>query len=735
MKTKNKKNLPNKTNNITKWAICILLITIYCLTIGYSAFSATNSIENIFASVKPKASARITDLLLTGTTSGAINNSEGYNVSNIYGSVSLPNADSTVTYKVSVTVFLGAEMKIASITGLNEHLDYELTGYNIGDVLCNSNNECNYGATDEFYITIKYKPNGYDSSNTTYNYNMTFNYETVDYVAKIGNIYYPTLQDAIDAVPTSGTETTVVLLKNTSEAINITAGKNVNLDLQTFTLSNNGNANVIINYGTLKITNGEITTNVAQGAINNESGGVLIVTGGSITATGSPRQCIYNNGGTLMISGTAYISSTSNNRPAVHNLASGNTTITGGTIVSTRYYAVQNAATLTIGNKDGTANASSPIFQGGTYGLYSTTNFNFYDGTIKGKTAAVNDKTKINDKEVGYNELDGTEIMDSVTYHTLHLALTARVEFNANGGTVDELERAVEKGTAVGILPIPTRTDYVFDGWFTAASGGTEISNLTVINNDTEFFAHWTEEASMVVAKIGNTEYATLQDAFDAAPNNTQTTIILVRNTREELIVKKNKNIILDLQGFKISNNGEVNVIRNYATLSLSNGTITSDAAFGAVNNENSARLTVNNLTITATGERQAIYNDKGTVTITGNTHLTSSASARATVQNLAGSTLNITGGTIISVNQQAINNAGTFNLGTKDGSISTTVPHLRGKTYGVTSTGTFKFYDGRILGITGAISGGAADVETGSSITNTTDVIDGTTYHSAYLN
>ncbi len=65
------------------------------------------------------------------------------------------------------------------------------------------------------------------------------------------------------------------------------------------------------------------------------------------------------------------------------------------------------------------------------------------------------------------------------------------VTFNANGGSVFPSTRSVEDGSAVGGLPTPTRTGYVFAGWFTAASGGTEISATTKPTANVTYYAHW----------------------------------------------------------------------------------------------------------------------------------------------------------------------------------------------------------------------------------------------------
>ena len=54
------------------------------------------------------------------------------------------------------------------------------------------------------------------------------------------------------------------------------------------------------------------------------------------------------------------------------------------------------------------------------------------------------------------------------------------VHFDANGGSVGESIRRVIMGNAVGELPVPVRTGYMFAGWWTSMSGGTQVSASTV---------------------------------------------------------------------------------------------------------------------------------------------------------------------------------------------------------------------------------------------------------------
>ena len=63
--------------------------------------------------------------------------------------------------------------------------------------------------------------------------------------------------------------------------------------------------------------------------------------------------------------------------------------------------------------------------------------------------------------------------------------------FNANGGTYGMATTTVEYGTTVGELPVPTRTNATFLGWFTAAEGGALIDGSTIITEAMTLCAHW----------------------------------------------------------------------------------------------------------------------------------------------------------------------------------------------------------------------------------------------------
>lgn len=106
---------------------------------------------------------------------------------------------------------------------------------------------------------------------------------------------------------------------------------------------------------------------------------------------------------------------------------------------------------------------------------------------------------------------------------------------------------------------------------------------------------------SEVVASIGNDGYLTLQEAFDAAPDGKETTIVLERDfdVNQQAVVAKEKNIILDMNGMtiRVGVDFEGRPIANRGTLTLTgNGTIDTTQApngYGAVDNYGS--LTIKN--------------------------------------------------------------------------------------------------------------------------------------------
>ena len=99
---------------------------------------------------------------------------------------------------------------------------------------------------------------------------------------------------------------------------------------------------------------------------------------------------------------------------------------------------------------------------------------------------------------------------------------TWTVVFNPNGGEfedADDAEREVEKGTAVGELPVPVRTGYSFGGWWTAKTKGTKITASTKITKNATYYARWTIRKYKVSAAVNSKAMGAVSGAGTKAYN------------------------------------------------------------------------------------------------------------------------------------------------------------------------------------------------------------------------
>lgn len=112
-------------------------------------------------------------------------------------------------------------------------------------------------------------------------------------------------------------------------------------------------------------------------------------------------------------------------------------------------------------------------------------------------------------KQWSYNDIDTGEMYVSTDNPKIFTVKANRditavfeinsytVTWNANGGTVSPASVSKTHGSTLGTLPTPTRAataeySYTFAGWFTAVSGGTQISSTTTVTRNVTYYAHWT---------------------------------------------------------------------------------------------------------------------------------------------------------------------------------------------------------------------------------------------------
>lgn len=89
----------------------------------------------------------------------------------------------------------------------------------------------------------------------------------------------------------------------------------------------------------------------------------------------------------------------------------------------------------------------------------------------------------------------GSQITSDVTAYAYWVKDTQSftITFDANGGNVSESTRTITSGQTVGTLPVPTRDNYSFAGWFTKASGGQEVKATDTPSGNVTYYARWTK--------------------------------------------------------------------------------------------------------------------------------------------------------------------------------------------------------------------------------------------------
>ena len=209
------------------------------------------------------------------------------------------------------------------------------------------------------------------------------------------------------------------------------------------------------------------------------------VNGGS----GSIASKIYNVGdtyGTLPGGPTA---------PAGHSFAgwytaaSGGTKITTGSTVNgsvTILYAhyTANSYVVNFNSNGGSSVASKTITYGSNYGALPTPARIGY--VFMGWYTGASGGTQVTSTTVFRST-------GNVTLYAHWKAMTLTVNFNSNGGSsVSSI--SVTYDSTYGTLPVPTRNGYTFQGWYTAASGGTKVTASTkvTITATQTLYAHWT---------------------------------------------------------------------------------------------------------------------------------------------------------------------------------------------------------------------------------------------------
>ena len=225
------------------------------------------------------------------------------------------------------------------------------------------------------------------------------------FIAQIGGVKYESIADAIAAVPTDGTETTIKVLENVdlTAALTIVNTKNVVIDLNGKTIKNDASKTL----SQLITVNGKLAINDSSepstGVIKNTANGkyviktgttasVLTLNNGTVeTTTGNSNGAVYGTSGSFVMTGGKIIA-------AGTGVTSKNVTISGGEITATAGQALCAAGTISGGtftsannnavyaNQSGTLEITGGVFTG----VSSKPTINIYSTDVKITDATLN---------------------------------------------------------------------------------------------------------------------------------------------------------------------------------------------------------------------------------------------------------------------------------------------------------------------------------------------------------
>lgn len=99
-------------------------------------------------------------------------------------------------------------------------------------------------------------------------------------------------------------------------------------------------------------------------------------------------------------------------------------------------------------------------------------------------------------------------VVSALDDHVLVAQWKCTVLFDANGGVCSTETATVEHGASIGTLPVPTRANAAFRGWFTKAEGGGKVDRTLAVTEGMTLYAHWLfEVANPVIMTDGGVEF------------------------------------------------------------------------------------------------------------------------------------------------------------------------------------------------------------------------------------
>lgn len=179
--------------------------------------------------------------------------------------------------------------------------------------------------------------------------------------------------------------------------------------------------------------------------------------------------------------------------------ASGTTTAKTSTYTLNGWYTAASGGEKII-NSDGTLVASTSYTNASRQWIKTSNVTLFAQWTSQSVTLPTVAKTGNTCKWGSYTSGATMTPTSNTTLTAVCTANTYTITFNANGGQTSTSSKKVTYGSKYGDLPVPTYSGYTFLGWYTSATGGTNVINTTKVSitSNQTLYAHWKVTCSNV---------------------------------------------------------------------------------------------------------------------------------------------------------------------------------------------------------------------------------------------
>ena len=431
----------------------------------------------------------------------------------------------------------------------------------------------------------------------------------------------------------------------------------------------NYNDRLIFNKGTgnLEITNATILADSisTSSIVSNSSSGQVNVTNSTLKTNNYPT-IINDTAGTINVNNSTLTTKAHN---TINNNSTGTVNVYGDSteIITDSGIGILNNSTGTVNvgklkTEDASLSQTNPLVVGSTYGVSNTKGtFNFYDGILKGKTAAKSGS--ITNIEPNYSIIEPTDPVDD--YYVAYLDRIYVVE-NANDSTKkyysiadafddaiggEEFKMIANYSTTIDIPTAEANNNITFDlNGYTITQGNsvlfTNNSNLTIVDSSTN------KTGSIVVASGSKAfdNYGTLN--LNAGNISTNSGILFVNNnTGATLNIRNHAKLDSSVSSTLIDNSGTTNIYNGAYLHTVDHNIIINRNILNVVDLNND-----DDNSTSSEYDAPWIYCPDN---ISRGSYHPEDNYGRASIENIVGATTTIYGG--------IYNNGGTYDSGTPD--------------------------------------------------------------------